>query len=444
MAEDRVFAAPALGVFCAAGVFLPLFGNIGKIPSSALSLLFLPLALIALVATKPRMSHMLALAPLIASFGVIMAIAIKATPEQWVFLFSPSEWTNRDSEYVAAKLLMAAISLLPAIAYSAMLLLADNKQRAIDGALAVSVLIAVIAAARVLLFDGRLLIGTDIETANQFFRANQGYSRVAYGMLFTVGGCAALRFRHGWVLCGFLLFVTALLSRRADTIALLTVLIGLTAVACIDRKRFSGTRYLGAIAVGALLFLALHNGHNIAYFAATRDAIDMRVEMASETADAISVPTPAPHVAVTPKTVTPPPAPTPTPKAVTPVVSKHPSIFSGAGLGSFQSVTGSQFEYPHNIWAETILELGVYAFAALALIVLTPLSLAAISLLRGTLTMQALCGIGCLLITMVIATKSGDITNIGRIAFLATLSCVALLSPVRHPLTLDFPYPKRS
>jgi hypothetical protein len=418
-ARNRVesFAAFSLGVFAGATAFGPLFGPIGGLPASFISLAMLPAALVALFISgsfliPPRRVWM----P-ITALSIIVALALaRASTEQLVFFASPP-WSERRELYVEAKLLVAVITILPPAFAAVILAVSPNKKRTIDGVLCVMAALACAAAVRAIGPNLETLIRTDLLTAHQYYRAEHGYSAVSYGILLTVGAVGALRFKGGWVIAGLLLFSTALLNRRADTFALTAVLVGLFAAYSVRAQRPAGYTVLAAALIGGALFLALHNGHNEQHFSGLSRALDHRVEMIN---DALAVPTDKKPteggpVIYTFQVVEQPPA------ALT--------LLAGSGLGRYQEITGSRFEYPHNLPLELFLELGLIAALAFGAAALLPLSVAGWRTIQGTVSTEALLCAACLALMVANTLKAGDLTSLGRVVFLSTLTLLAVASP---------------
>lgn len=420
-------AAYATGALCGAGAIFGLLGEVAGVSASAIALAFLPAAIIALLCSaqwQPPPAP--AAIPAAAALTTLVFVIFNASPSQWQFLFSPSQWSSRNEFYVESKLLMFAISFVPQAIFAATLLVVADRRRVVDGALFAFAFVATAAAVRVLGEHGATLLGTDHATARKFFLDEErAFSTVSYGALMLLGAVSAFRFKAGWVLAGFLLFMTALLSRRGDTISLLAVFLSISAISYLLKREWK--KYLGASIVAIFLFLPLHNGHNLHNFFHLAEAAQTRV-------DILLPGSPTPDVAGETTTPQPPPQATPSPLSTATIPLSAPdssassplSQLVGRGLGSYERLSGTGFNYPHNIVVEATLELGLLAGISTALVFLAPLAWTAAAIGRRKISDPALYAAASLLLLFLLSMKAGDLTYLGRAFFVATLTMLAL------------------
>lgn len=407
-------AALLVGALCSIVAFGPLLGPIFGAPSSALSLLALPMAAIlaCLAGIAPMPKKTLSVCAL---FLVVMALAVAhASPSQFAYLLDPP-WADRATRYVDSKLLMSGLGFFPAALAGLVLVSVRDRSAAMSGAMFGVAALATWAAVAAILPNAHLLIRTDLLTAHQFYKADHPFSVVSYGILIASGSIAALRFRFGWMWAGILLFSLALLNRRADTLFLLAALLTIFAALTVSRRRPHGIESLGAVLLGIALFAALHNGHNEQHFSGLITAVSHRVEMIHDAfwgnKSQASVLLNAPHQVA---------------RAMLPV--------AGNGLGSYQGLTGSRFEYPHNILVEVLFELGPVALLAFMTALIIPTLPVLVSVLRRSAKPDQIVFLALLAIILAIALKAGDLSSMGRIAFAAIVlsTMTTAVSPRRH------------
>lgn len=415
----RINVAPTMaGFFSAFASLAPLYGPLFGLPASSISFVFLPIALVCLTLSKREYPSIVFFVPVFSALIVVLACMYHATAAQWDFLLTKSVWNSRGDRYIDAKLLTALIFIIPQVMAAIVLVLSGNKQHTLHGVFAALAVIGAAAAVRTLVQQGDVLLRSDLLVSAKAMSNTPGYSLVNYGTLFVLGAVASLRFRHGWLLSGLLLFTTLLLSRRADAIMLVSTLVVLAGVAMLSRQDWP--RYLGSIAVGFSLFAMLHNGHNIQYFSNILRAVDHRVEMLQESAAAVTDPTVV--VPMRPEQLFKNQPWTQSNKTQLPTIAAPDrSLFLGAGLGSYKEVTGSRFYYPHNIFVELFIELGLIPSILIALSTIIPMLLSGHQLIWKGFDLDVALAGSCLALIVGLSLKAGEMTNVGRLMFLSTL-----------------------
>lgn len=441
--HDSYWPSFLLGAFCSFGIFIGLFGRVFDFSSGLLGVATVPAsAIILFIAGRGSVTRWATWTPLIAAIAISLLAAAQASDSQWQFALSLSEWALRDASYYDSKLLMLGVTIVPQLALTAIAMLAADKDAMIDGVLLALAGIAAIAASRVLVDYGSTLLRTEFLVAREFYRETaRGYSLVSYGTLMALGSIAALRFRLGWALSSVLLFMTALLSRRTETIALVGVIVTFAAIS--GYKSRGSARFIGVLALSAFLFIALHNGHNLHYFGSLTYSFQERIGILrssnKETTPAnISSPkkmklsaAASAEAASADKSQDFSASPNKNSSTDRDATSNLFSPLLGKGLGSFQNLTTSNLSYPHNILVETFLELGPIASVFTAVIYLTPLLAFSASLFRGYTALRPMLLTGSLFLAMIISLKAGDITAIGRSMFISSLTLVGFFSHER-------------
>lgn len=441
--HDSYWPSFLLGAFCSFGAFIGLFGRVFDFSSGLLGVATVPAsAIILFIAGRGSVTRWATWTPLIAAIAISLLAAAQASDSQWQFAWSLSEWAPRDASYYDSKLLMLGVTIVPQLALTAIAMLAADKDAMIDGVLLALAGIAAIATSRVLVDYGSTLLRTEFLVAREFYRETaRGYSLVSYGTLMALGSIAALRFRLGWALSSVLLFMTALLSRRTETIALVGVIVTFAAIG--GYKSRGSARFIGVLALSAFLFIALHNGHNLHYFGSLTYSFQERIGILrssnKETTPAnisspkqikLSAAAPA-EVASTDKSQDFSASPSKKLSTDRDATSNLFSPLLGKGLGSFQNLTTSNLSYPHNVLVETFLELGPIASVFTAVLYLTPLLAFSASLFRGYMALRPMLLTGSLFLAMIISLKAGDITAIGRSMFISSLALVGFFSQER-------------
>lgn len=333
-------------------------------------------------------------------------VVINASPEQWEFALDPSRWGQRHKLYFESKLLVTSILIVPAIVAALLIVISPDRRKTVTGALVALALLASAAGLRVLWEQGGELVATDLLTARNALLASPSYSIVSYGLLLAVGSLAAAYFRGGWVASGFLFFVVALLSRRAEAVAVAGAFIGLFAVFSI-RDRGIGARgasCLGALVLGGVLVLLFHNEHNQRYFEWMGSGLNVRITMALQAA-----------------------------KSTGAEQSQHNMeddaqrdwIF-GVGLGRYREATQTRFDYPHNLGLELAVEHGAFAMALYVALVGCPLVMIFVSAFRRQISDPELYCTAILLLVIIFCFKASDVSMLGISGFASTLTLLAL------------------
>nr|DAG73335.1 MAG TPA: O-Antigen ligase [Bacteriophage sp.] len=407
--EVKSRAGFLVGASACAAAFAPFYGPIAGVPASFLSLAFFPITLLSLIATgvqKPPRIVWLSVVPTI----MIYVLAVwKASPEQFAFLADTAMWKYRYEDYQSAKLLMISVALIPQIAAVALVAFSKEPDQALTGALIALSVLALAAGGRILVEQGATLIRTDEMTASAALLSS-GYSRVSYGALLTIGAVASLKFRWGWVLAGVFLFLAALMSRRADTLVLVICLVGLACYLMWRGHHREWRKPLSALVLGSMMFVGLHNDQNVSYFTSFVSDSSTRSQMVAESLAAMdsgkmSAPT--------------------APQSV-----KKPTrnILTGSGLGSYKEVTGSQYDYPHNIVLEIAIELGIFPSILMVMIICAPLFLLTYRALQSRASLVPLLTGTCLAVISLISLKAGEFGFLGKIGFLSALTLLAIRS----------------
>ncbi len=415
--EAQTSTGYLVGAAACAAAFAPFYGPIAGVPASFLSLVFVPISFLSLIASGIQTPPRIVWLSIVPTIVIFVLAASQATPEQFMFLADTSMWSHRYDDYQAAKLLMISVALIPQIAAIVFVVLTKDPSRALTGAIIALSALALAAAANILINQGAQLFRTDEATAAESL-LSAGYSRVSYGALLTIGAIASLRFRWGWVLAGVLLFSVALISRRADTFVLVLCLGALAMYLTLRGRGRDGLKPIGALLLGSVLFIGLHNDQNVAYFVSLVVDSDPRTQMISESLSAIdsgeySSPAPGqPSAVAEPAEV---------------VIEKEAhNILLGAGLGTYKDVTGSEYFYPHNIILESYIELGILAAILMASISVVPLALLGYLALRGQIGQTPLLIGACLAQLTAISLKAGELGFLGKLSFLSTLTLLAI------------------
>lgn len=404
-----------VGGFGAAAAFSGLYGPIAGMPASLLSLIFLPAAFFALLSAGPKIPlspTWLAIAP---SVVIYLLILDHASPNQFVFMFDPSQWHLRQDRYVDAKLLAISIAFIPQLAAIVMIACVPERERAIKGVFFTLAALAALAALRILIEQGSGLIRTDKIIASNTLLSSK-YSLVSYGLLLTIGAVAPLVFKRGWILSGVLLFFAALICRRADVFSLMACLIAMSIYFGLKKDIRAGSKIFYSLILGVFLFSALHNEYNISYFSAIGRAIELRIGMTSESLAALSEEGDEPQAPI-----------------VDSAARQSYSHFSGAGLGQYHNVAHSKFAYPHNFALEILIEIGIISFILCLILLFSPLLMGGILISKRKSSDSLIFSISCFCIAIIFSFKAGEMSDLGRITF---LSGIALLVP--GPRSADY------
>jgi len=427
--EVKSRAGFILGASACAAAFAPFYGPIAGVPASFLSLAFFPITLLSLTATgiqKPPKIVWLSIAPAI----IIYFLAVwRASPEQFAFLADTDMWKYRYEEYQSAKLLMISIALIPQIAAIVLVVFSKEPDQALTGALAALSVLALAAGGRILIEQGSSLIRTDEATASEALLSS-GYSRVSYGALLTIGAIASLKFRSGWVLAGIFLFLAALMSRRADTLILVICLVGLALYLTWRGLPHDGAKSLGALALGSVLFIGLHNDQNVSYFGSFVSDSSSRSQMVAESLTAMdsgkSTTSPVVQSVETATYNIDHQQGARDAEVVQSVETATYNILTGSGLAAYKEVTGSEYDYPHNIVLEIAIELGIFPGLLMAVIICAPLLMLAYLALRSRVGLVPVLTGTCLAVIAFISLKAGELGFLGKISFLSTLTLLAI------------------
>lgn len=421
----KIYRSEVVGFLCGFGVVLPLFGPIGSVPSSFIAM---PVAALAFTlflwwrmwGTRPSWT-----ARAVIGLGLLFTwfVVSAAQADQAAFLSNFALWRNHSVHYVESKLLMYFVSFAAPFVFATILSEAAHRQRTSTGAMAGATVVAAVAAIRVLVSDGDVLIRAPYMVARDFLVLNEAYSTVSYGLLFALGAVAALRFRYGWAFAGVLLFVAALLSRRTETLLIISAIIGFYGIQFVQTRmtRHVLARMTAALAIGGLLFLIGHNDHNLQYFSRISAGVEQRVALA-ETIMAEPVAQGAPNNDSAGST---------TKRTLLASADLVPAADAASAprLGGYAEI-GEQ-KYPHNLILEAYYELGWPAAVTVLLVLLIPLSSAAVVTWARALSVNAAIMAGLAGVSFAVSMKAGDITMFGRFFFFAVAASAVLTSNLR-------------